>query len=98
MSVTAIDPTHHSELLHRVFDLPRQGLTSDRARWLLSLDFPDADQARIEVLNDKANEGTLTDDERAELHAYVNVADLLAYWHSQARQHLGQNAGSSDCQ
>lgn len=39
-----IDPSHHNDLLQRVFDLPRHGLTPDRARWLLELDFPDSDQ------------------------------------------------------
>lgn len=91
--LTTIDPERHNQLLHRVFDLPRHGLTPDRARWLLDLDIPDADQARIDLLNQKANDGLLTEDERAELEAYVNVADLLAYWQSQARQYLNKGNG-----
>jgi len=86
--VVAIDPSFHHQLLHRVFDFPGRGLTPDRARWLLELDFPQSDAVRIESLNEKANEGTLTDEERTELEAYVNIADLLAYWQSEARRHL----------
>ncbi|MGA2594106.1 MAG: hypothetical protein ABSH32_29740 [Bryobacteraceae bacterium] len=55
---------------------------------ILALDFPEADAARISELNAKAYEGTLTGEEEAELEAYINVSDLLAYWHSKARQTL----------
>jgi hypothetical protein len=58
------------------------------AESILALDFPQKDAARIDELNVKANEGTLTDAEAAELEAYVNVGDLLAYWQSKARQLL----------
>jgi hypothetical protein len=54
----------------------------------LAFDFPDADAARIEELNVRANEGELTDEEEAELEAYININDLLAYWQSKARQML----------
>lgn len=49
-------------------------------------------------MNEKANEGTLAEDERTELDAYVNVADLLAYWQSEARQHLKRDANDSNGQ
>lgn len=62
------------------------------AESILALDFPEGDAARIEALNAKANDGTLTGDEEAELEAYVNIGDLLAYWQSKARQHLHQPA------
>lgn len=94
--MVAIDPSFHHQLLHRVFDLPRHGLTPDRARWLLDLDFPESDAARIDALNEKASEGTLTGEERAELDAYVNVADLLAYWQSEARRHLSNGSNGPD--
>jgi hypothetical protein len=63
-------------------------MTRPLAEGILALDFPEADAARICVLNLKANDGALTADEEPELEAYVNVCDLLAYWHSRARQTL----------
>jgi hypothetical protein len=81
----------HSDVLLRVFDLPKRGMTRALAESLLALDFPEEDFARIEELNSRANEGTLTDDEEAELEAYINVGDLLAYWQSKARQILQQH-------
>jgi len=59
---------------------------------ILAFDFPDADAARIEELNVRANEGVLTDEEEAELEAYINFNDLLAYGQSKARQILQQPA------
>ena len=57
---------------------------------ILTLDFSEDDFARIEILSDKANDGTLSDEESAELEAYVNIGDLLAYWQSKARQTIHQ--------
>jgi hypothetical protein len=35
-------------------------------------------QARLDLLGEKANEGTLSDDERAEYEAAINAADDIA--------------------
>jgi hypothetical protein len=72
--------------------LSGHGMTRPLAESILGLDFPEGDAARIEELNARANEGTLTDDEEAELEAYINIGDLLAYWQSKARQTLQQTA------
>ena len=80
----------YSEILRRVFDLPGRGMTTPLAESILALDFPDDAAARIDALNERANEGTLTDAEQVELEAYVNIGDLLAYWQSKARQTLQQ--------
>ncbi len=56
------------------------------AESLLSLDFPESDAVRAAELNEKANEGLLTDAEREELLVYANIADLLASWQLKASQ------------
>ena len=81
-------PRPHVDVLRKVFDLSAHGMTRPLAESILALDFPEGDAARIDELNAKANEGTLTDEEDAELEAYVNISDLLAYWQSKARQTL----------
>ena len=68
------------------------GMTRPLAESILALDFPEGDAARIDELNARANEGTLTSEEEAELEAYINIGDLLAYWQSKARQTLQQPA------
>ena len=67
-------------------------MTQALAERIIELDFPESDAHRIEELNGRANEGRLTEDETAELEAYANIADLLAYWHSKARQVLHKTA------
>jgi len=72
--------------------LSGHGMTRPLAESILALDFPEGDAARIDELNARANEGTLTSEEEAELEAYINIGDLLAYWQSKARQTLQQPA------
>lgn len=88
MTRLKFSPKPHAEVLLRVFDLPRRGLSTALAEGILALDFPEDDAARIEELNVKANEGELTDEEEIELEAYANINELLAYWQSKARQKL----------
>jgi hypothetical protein len=76
----------HADVLRRVFDLSGRGMTPALAEGILALDFPEKDAVRIQELNARANEGQLDDEEEAELEAYINVSDLLAYWQSKARQ------------
>ena len=64
--------------------LTGHGLSWPLAESILFLDFPERDAARIARLNEKANEGTLTDEEEA----YISVSDLIALWQSKARQAL----------
>lgn len=82
----------YADLLAKVFDLTGRGLSRPLAESILSLDFPESDAARAIQLNEKANEGTLTEAERDELQVYANVADLLAYWQLKARQALQRNS------
>ncbi len=88
MSQSTFHPKPHAEVFRSVFDLTGRGLTKPLAESILALDFPEEDAARIDELNAKANEGKLTGEEAAELEAYVNISDLLAYWQSKARQTL----------
>jgi hypothetical protein len=90
MSKAAFRSSTHAEILRKVFDIPGRGMTRPLAESILDLDFPEAEAARAGELNAKANNGRLTEDERAELEAYVNIGDLLAYWQSKARQVLQQ--------
>jgi hypothetical protein len=75
-------------MLQQVFDLPSHGMSPALAESILSLDFPESAKTRTAELNTKANEGTLTPEESAELEAYIDINDLLAYWQSEARQQL----------
>jgi hypothetical protein len=73
-------------ILNRLIDPEVGDLSPEAAESILRLDFPEADHARMAELSSKAQEGTLTADEREELQEYVRVADLLALLQSKARQ------------
>ena len=92
MAQVSTSPAPYAELLLKVFDLTGRGLSRPLAESLLSLNFPESDAIRAAELNEKANEGSLTDAEREELQVYANIADLLAYWQLKAEQALQQNS------
>ena len=73
------------EILSRVLQLDGDVLSPEKAQLVLSLKFSPADHERMENLGDGANEGTLTNDERSEYEAYIQVADLLAILQARAR-------------
>jgi hypothetical protein len=76
--------------------MPRKGdLSREAARSILKLTFESRDQARVDFLSSKAQEGKLTSKEREELEEFIRVADLLAILHSKARLSLNK-AGSPD--
>lgn len=68
------------------------GLSRSLAEDILALDSPEHDADRVAQLSAKANDGTLPENEEAELEAYSNVGDLLALWQSKATQALQQKA------
>lgn len=63
-------------------------LSRDLARYLLSLGFGKADQARMLKLSEKNQRGQLSAAEQNELNHYVKAGHLLALLHSKARQSL----------
>jgi len=48
-------------------------------------------QERIDALAERANEGSLSDDERLEYEALMNAADFISILKPKARQQLGSN-------
>jgi hypothetical protein len=76
----------------RVVKPDRATLPPEIARLILKLDFDAEDHRAIERLSAKAQEGTLTPEERSELEEYIRVNDALTVLRSKARLSLG-NAG-----
>ncbi|MBI1918921.1 MAG: hypothetical protein HYS12_29885 [Planctomycetes bacterium] len=61
---------------------------AEAARGILSLNFSDADKARMHELAQKNQEGQLSPAEREELTNYVLVGDVLSLLHLKARKSL----------
>ena len=75
---------------------PKNGdLSVELARYILSLDFPETDQARFQLLSARAQEGMLTDEERAELDEFLHVNDFLTIVQSKARASLAKHSSSA---
>ena len=77
-----------TEILRRVIQPDRANLSPEAARFMLELDFPEADHERMALLSDKANAGTLSDQERDELEGYIRVSDFLSLVQAKARMAL----------
>ena len=64
--------------LHRVLEPILRSLPPEAARQIASAEADEELQQRVEELACKANEGTLTPDERSEYEAYVDAGDIVA--------------------
>jgi hypothetical protein len=91
------DPCYHSsmlatdvetEILKRVIRPDEGDVGPEAARALLKLSFTESDHARMAVLSQKAQAGTLDQTERDELEAYINVSRFIALVQSKARTSL----------
>ena len=65
-------------------------LNPESARTILALQLDGPTPERRQDLADKANEGQLTAEERAEYETYAQVRGMLAILQSKARLHLKQ--------
>jgi hypothetical protein len=65
---------------------------ADSARRLIEFKIDPAIQARVDELAKRANEGLLSDDERADYEAFINAADLISILKLKAEHRL---AGST---
>jgi hypothetical protein len=63
-------------------------LDAESAPRVLALGVPAAVQERVDTLAERANEGLLTDEERAEYEALANAEDFLAILKLKARRQL----------
>ena len=83
-------PVKQSSYLDVLLDLVTECFTADVARRVAGLRIDPETQARVDELADKANEGTLSPEERAEYAEYVEAADLVAILQAKARRVLAQ--------
>lgn len=84
-----------SSILEHVIDPKRGDLSADLARYILTLDFPKADHLRYAELAEKAQQGALSELERAELEDFLNVNDFLAIVQAKAKASLKNNSSAA---
>jgi len=77
-------------MLDDLLDPLSRCLDAESAQRLVQMRVAPPVQERIDSLAERANEGLLTEEERAEYEALVNAADLIAILKLKARQQLKQ--------
>jgi hypothetical protein len=90
MSVDKVSLDFEPAIWARLIQAPKAAISPEAARYLMAIDFGDADHARMQELMEKSNEGRLTSEETAELDGYVNIANVLSVMHSRARLALNE--------
>jgi hypothetical protein len=67
-------------------------LDDESARRVVALGVPASVQERVDILAERANEGLLSDDERAEYEALINAEDFVAILKLKVRGRLSDAA------
>jgi hypothetical protein len=81
---------HSASALERIIQPAKGTLPAELADYLLALDFSPEDHARYEELSAKAQEGVLSESEKAELDDLLTANDVLAILQSKARSSLSR--------
>ena len=88
--VTQIHQEQEVAIFTRLFQPENADLSPEAARSFLALEFTEEDRQRMHALTLKAQEGILSEAERAEMESYSFVGNVLGILKSKARQSLKQ--------
>ena len=88
LRMTAMGNPAVDSVLGGLLDPLTRCFDADSARRVSELRIDPAVQSRVDSLAERANEGLLSREERAEYEAFINVADLIAILKLKARQQL----------
>jgi hypothetical protein len=80
--------TQSASILDRMLDPLGHSMSLELAKELVELRADPQDQARIDELAEKCNEGLLTDDERDEYERYVQAIHLIGVLQRNAKRVL----------
>ena len=78
--------------LDRLLDPVADTFSKDQARKILEIRADPELRARIEVLREKANEGSLSPDEEVEYRDFVEALDVISILQAKARAILEETA------
>jgi hypothetical protein len=73
----------------------KESRSREVAEYLLSIDFEGSDLERMNVLAERAREGTLTPEQTTELDSYLHVGSLLSIVQSKARRLLQSESSAT---
>ena len=85
-----MDQAQKTSVLDRMLDPLSRCFDAESARRLAELQIDPVVQVRVDVLAERANEGLLTPEERAEYEEYINVSDLISILKLKVQRHLAR--------
>lgn len=85
VSSNIASPNMEADIWARLVRAQDDALSADVAKFLLTIDFAEQDEERMQELADRSSAGTLTSQERAEMDSYLHVGNFLAVLQSKAR-------------
>ena len=80
-----------STVLDGLLDPLSRCLDAESAQRVAQFRVDPAVQARIDTLAERANDGVLSEEERAEFEAFINAADLISILKLKAGRQLNSN-------
>jgi hypothetical protein len=86
--------TQEASVLDRMLDPLSRCLDAESAKRILEVGVDPVVQIRVNLLAERANEGLLTPEERAEYEAYINADDFISILKMKAERYLGLNGSS----
>ena len=86
--------TQTTSILDRLLDPLCRCLDAESAKKVVEMRIDPVVQARVNVLAERANEGLLTPEERAEYEAYINFDDFLSILKLKSQSRFGSNGPS----
>ena len=87
-----MDSPASTTVLEDVLEPLSQCLDEESARCVAEFRIGPSVQARVEVLAEHANEGTLTEEDLDEYDSFIDTADLIAILQLKAQQRLQSNS------
>ena len=84
-----------SSVIDRLIEPVGQCLTPEVAGRIASLQADDELQSRVDELADRANAGTLTDQERSEYEQYVSFSQFVTLLQIKARNLVDRTTGAA---
>ena len=94
MSQAHATPKEDASVLDLMLDPVSRCFDAESAKKLLEVRTDPAVQERVNVLAEKANEGLLSEPERAEYEAYINTDDFISILKLKARRYLATSGVS----
>jgi len=88
-----MEDTSPLQVLNDLLDPLSRCLDVESARRVVNLRIGPVVEEKIRALAEKANEGLLSDDERADYEAIVNTADIISILKLKAERYLKSNGG-----